>query len=233
MGEHKNMGKKLDIKKDDLYDLYVIQNKTNKEIAEKYNCHPDTIGRYLKMYKIPKRTVHSWTAEFNNKTKTKYNKYDLTGKYGIGWTTNTNQEFYFDLEDYELIKDYCWMENNEGYIYTRIRGKNKYIRLHNLVTGWNYVDHIKHKLYDNRKSELRKANDYLNSRNRSIPCNNRSGCKGVSWHKRDQKWRAYISHNHKWINLGNYEKLDEAIKARKEAEEKYQKEWSYDNSMAL
>lgn len=25
------------------------------------------------------------------------NKYDLSGEHGIGWTTNTNREFYFDL----------------------------------------------------------------------------------------------------------------------------------------
>ena len=36
----------------------------------------------------------------------KYNRYDLSGEYGIGWTTNTNHVFYFDLEDYEKIKDY-------------------------------------------------------------------------------------------------------------------------------
>ena len=30
--------------------------------------------------------------------------------------------------------------------------------------------------------------------------------------------------------LGSFSDLDEAIKTRKEAEEKYYKEWSYDNS---
>ncbi len=33
----------------------------------------------------------------NNKTKkSKTNKYDLSGEYGVGWSTNTNEEFYFD-----------------------------------------------------------------------------------------------------------------------------------------
>ena len=44
----------------------------------------------------------------------KYNKYDLLGSFGVGWTTNTNKEFWFDLEDYDKIKDYCWAENNNG-----------------------------------------------------------------------------------------------------------------------
>jgi hypothetical protein len=39
----------------------------------------------------------------NNK---KYNEYDLSNEYGIGITSN-GYEFYFDLEDYELIKNYC------------------------------------------------------------------------------------------------------------------------------
>lgn len=42
----------------------------------------------------------------------KYNQYDLSGEYGIGYTSNTNAEginyFYFDLEDYDKIKKYCW-----------------------------------------------------------------------------------------------------------------------------
>ena len=38
-----------------------------------------------------------------NKDRRKYNTYDLSGEYGIGWTSNTNKEFYFDLEDYDKI----------------------------------------------------------------------------------------------------------------------------------
>ena len=36
-------------------------------------------------------------AERNKNTKKKTNKYYLSGEYGIGWTSNTNKEFYFDL----------------------------------------------------------------------------------------------------------------------------------------
>ena len=39
--------------------------------------------------------------------QTKFNRYDLSGEYGVGYTSK-NQPFYFDKEDYELIKDYCW-----------------------------------------------------------------------------------------------------------------------------
>lgn len=33
------------------------------------------------------------------------------------------------------------------------------------------------------------------------------------------------------VVIGNYHNLEDAIKARKQAEEKYFGEWSYDNSM--
>ena len=40
----------------------------------------------------------------------KYNKYDITSHdYGIGWTYD-GYEFYFDLLDYDLIKNYCWLQ---------------------------------------------------------------------------------------------------------------------------
>lgn len=57
------------------------------------------------------------TSAFWKEYNKKENKYNLDGDYGIGWTNNTGSEFYFDLEDYELIKDYCWYERiqDDGY----------------------------------------------------------------------------------------------------------------------
>ena len=37
----------------------------------------------------------------------KENIYDLSGEFGIGYCTNTGSPFYFDLEDYNKIKNYC------------------------------------------------------------------------------------------------------------------------------
>ena len=46
----------------------------------------------------------------------KYNTYDLTSfDYGIGYD-NKGEEFYFDLEDYDIIKDYCWIVKNNFYV---------------------------------------------------------------------------------------------------------------------
>ena len=45
----------------------------------------------------------------------KYNSYDLSGYYGVGYCSDGTQ-FYFDKEDYELIKNYCWCNNGKGYL---------------------------------------------------------------------------------------------------------------------
>ena len=50
---------------------------------------------------------------------------------------------------------------------------------------------------------------------------NRSGCRGVSWNNRSQKWQATIKIHGKQIYLGLHEDLNEAIAARKKAEKEY------------
>ena len=155
------------------------------------------------------------------------NTYDLSGEYGIGYTAK-GEEFYFDLEDYDLIKDYSW-SISYGYVVAP-----DYTRMHRLVLGITdsniKVDHIKHITYDNRKSQLRIGNHQETMMNHKKPINNTSGCTGVRWHKRDEIWEAYITVNFKQIYLGRFENYNDAVKARKEAEEKYFGEWSYDNS---
>lgn len=51
--------------------------------------------------------------------------------------------------------------------------------------------------------------------------NNTSGVKGVYWSSREQLWIAKIGVQSKNITLGRFRSLDDAEKARKEAEEKY------------
>ena len=50
---------------------------------------------------------------------------------------------------------------------------------------------------------------------------NTSGVRGVIWNKRTQKWRAMIVFQRKSYYLGEYREFSDAVKARKEAEEKY------------
>ena len=83
------------------------------------------------------------------------------------------------------------------------------------------VDHINRNPLDNRKSNLRIVNNQQNSMNKGHQKRNTSGHKGVSWDKSRNKWYAYITVNYKLINLGRFNILEDAIKARKKAEIKY------------
>lgn len=163
----------------------------------------------------------------------KYNTYDLTGEYGIGYTSK-GEEFYFDLEDYDKIKDYCWCYDKEGYVISHCSGTRTYrkgIKMHRILfPDSEKVDHIKHINHDNRKSELRPVTSSQNGMNKSLLQNNTSGVTGVSYNKREDRWVAHIG-----INNEKYQKrfvnFEDAVKQRKEWEEKYFGEYSYDNSM--
>lgn len=168
------------------------------------------------------------TKILNGKNNKRYNKYDLTGEYGIGYTSK-EEKFYFDLEDYDKIKKYCWcfLDKNSKYVMTNIKKNNSYEKLflHNLIMDniakTNVVDHKNGKPYDNRKNNLRKCKQINNMKNLKLYKNNKSGYKGVHYLKNEDMWFAYIQYNKKRINLGVFKNKKEAIKTRKLAEKRY------------
>lgn len=171
--------------------------------------------------------------EMVSKALKKYNNYDLSGEYGIGYTFK-NEIFYFDLEDYNLIKNYCWSKNEDGYIFTKVN--NCYIRMHRLVMNCPEefdVDHIEHDEWDNRKEFLRITTRSQNCMNQIIPKNNTSGVKGVNWDSQSNKWKVRISINGKETHIGLFDNLEEAIIARKEAELTYYGEYRYMPKMKI
>jgi hypothetical protein len=58
---NKNPNFKYDISKDELYDLYIVKNKTIKEISLVYNCAINTINKKLRLYEIykPKSNIYN------------------------------------------------------------------------------------------------------------------------------------------------------------------------------
>ena len=174
--------------------------------------------------------------EYHKKNRSTY---DLDGEFGIGYTYDGNI-FYFDLEDYNKIKDYNWYVNDQHYLLARVNIGNKKvkdIRMHRIIMDVEdpniEIDHI-HGIKsrnDNRKSNLRLATHSQNNINKDKASNNTSGVKGVTWDKRTGKWRVRITVNKVTHELGFFDEFEEATKVRKEAEEKYFGEWSYDNSI--
>ena len=168
----------------------------------------------------------------NNKSrgKRKINKYDLSGEYGIGWTSNTDNKFYFDLSDYDIIKNYCWYEyinKKTGYhsLRTRERGSRKSILMTHLL-GYPYYDHIDHNTLNCTRNNLRPATTKENAKNKSKHKHNTSGITGVYWDKKQQYWYARICVDYNTIHLGCFQNKNDAIYARLQAEAHYFKEFA-------
>ena len=164
----------------------------------------------------------------------KYNDYILNlqdefGLYGIGYCSNTGKEFFFDMEDYEKIKNYCWYQSYKKrtkttpIIRTHIRNENNKqttITMHVLL-GYKNYDHIDRNELNNRKYNLRLATFQQNSWNKSLLKRNTSGFTGVHWNKNREKWWAQIKYNNKSKYLGTFTDKEDAIRARLQAEKEY------------
>ena len=115
-----------------------------------------------------------------------------------------------------------------GYIAIRI-DKKDYLA-HRLM--WLYVygaipvlqiDHIDRVRNNNKAINLRLATQKQNSENIFRSKTNTSGFRGVRKELRlkSKPWSATITHNYKQKHLGYYATIEEAIEARKIAEDKY------------
>lgn len=154
------------------------------------------------------------------------NTYDLSGEYGIGYTENVNQIFFFDLEDYKYIKNYHWYLNGQGYIEThshkqKILMHRFVLQQHNKLHKEDVIDHKNKLRYCNIKSNLNIVTKLENNQNTRLYKNNTSGYKGVSYDSNLQKWRSYINHQHKRIYGGNFNDINDAIESRKQLEIQY------------
>lgn len=158
----------------------------------------------------------------------KYNDYELNledthGLYGIGYCKNTNSKFYFDMDDYDIIKNYCWIEN--------IKDKYHSLRAWDIGVGGNivmahllvgkYYDHKDRNPLNNRRYNLRKATCSQNTSNRGVMKRNKSGVTGVYFDKKTCRWRVNLQVNYKKIKFSSYNNKEDAIKARLQAEKKY------------
>lgn len=103
----------------------------------------------------------------------------------------------------------------KGYIHIGI-DKKMYLA-HRLA--WLYVhgqmplheiDHLNQTTSDNRICNLRLATRKQNSENRNVFLNNKTGCRGVSFHKASNKYRAQVRHSGKTIHLGLFKTIEEA-----------------------
>lgn len=130
-----------------------------------------------------------------------------------------------DDEDYERLMQggsWCAAEQRDGtYVYAvrAIKRGSTWTtqRMHSFLTGWPYVDHANGNALDNRRANLRPANQTQNNANQRRNKTNTSGFRGVTWHRGAAKWVAQIHVHKKNHYLGLYESPIEAARAYDEA----------------
>lgn len=112
---------KLIIEKQVLYDQYIIQNKTIKEIANYFNCGTNPISRLLKEYNISKSAELQYSLNSQKNLKFKILQEDLYYRYNfLGLSRNELAHYYkcgkttIDrlLKKYNIKKDSLQKENN-------------------------------------------------------------------------------------------------------------------------
>ena len=156
----------------------------------------------------------------------KTNRYEQDGNVAKIYLAN-GAVVLIDADDIELVSKYQWGIIG-GYARTAIDGRTT--SMHRLIMKEPkglVVDHINHNGLDNRKSNLRVCTQSNNAMNRKKAINNTSGYIGVIFKKDCNRWEAFIRAEGKRKYLGLFATPELAYEARKEAEEKYFGEFSY------
>ena len=164
------------------------------------------------------------------------------------------------MEEYRPIKDYPNYEvsnhgnvrniksrniftpviNRYGYkcFVLRKDGTQKTFKIHRIVAetflenpnNESFVDHLDGNKQNNNANNLRYVSRSQNAMNSKLYATNTSNVSGVHFRKDRNKWRAYIEINNKRQNLGSFVNKEDAIKARKDAQDKYFGEFQKFNS---
>lgn len=143
---------------------------------------------------------------------------------------------WFYYEDGELFwrKNPCnWIKIGEkagsvrkdGYVISQIRGVKFLLHRAIFLMHHGYlpelIDHIDQNPSNNKIENLRKSNKRDNANNTKLPSNNKSGTKGVSWDKTNEKWTVRFKLEGRYLFCGYFLDISDAINKRKQMEEKY------------
>jgi hypothetical protein len=107
--------------------------------------------------------------------------------------------------------------NGSGYISVVIN-KVQY-KVHRLIFlmfhGYlpTFIDHADGNRSNNRIENLREATRAQNNYNAKLRSDNTSGVKGVSWHRQNSKWCAYINADNKRLYVGLFSTIEDAANA--------------------
>lgn len=165
------------------------------------------------------------------------NEYEVRGEHAVIYLNRRDGsilECVIDLNDLEVAKAFegKWYAHkgritNYFYVYgnhTTIKGKTVILHSQILNTPKGMmVDHINGNTLDNRRYNIRNVTQGQNNQNKqgAYKNNKSSGVRGVTWHKRLNKWHASVMVTGKQTYVGQFDTIENAEKAVKEARAKY------------
>ncbi|WGR74304.1 MULTISPECIES: HNH endonuclease signature motif containing protein [unclassified Bradyrhizobium] len=156
----------------------------------------------------------------------------------LSYDSETGQFTWLKVSGKSRVGAIAGTPHAKGYVTIGI--KRKQHLAHRLAWAFHYgewpdrqVDHKNGNKADNRIDNLRLATNQQNHANRGAQKNSTSGVKGVYWFKPQQKWKAQIQVAGKAIVIGYFDKKDDAIAARREAEKQYQGEFAHEGAPTL
>ena len=134
-----------------------------------------------------------------------------------------------DAEDFERLSKFNWQaqwsKDTQSFYARRRMGIRMEKEILNVPDGF-VVDHRSRNTLDNRKKNLRRANQTQNRQNASQRRDNTSGYRGITLHRSTGKWEAKISVNGTRKYLGVFESPELAAGAYQEASKKLHGEFS-------
>jgi hypothetical protein len=131
----------------------------------------------------------------------------------------------------------CSSKSGAGYYTGRIMGVSfgahrlAWLHYHGTaIPEGMFVDHINGDGFDNRIENLRLATPRQSVFNTSVQRNSTSKVKGVSWDKKNQKWKVRIKCEAGEVWLGRFDSLEAARGAYEGAAEKYHGDYAHHTS---
>lgn len=125
-----------------------------------------------------------------------------------------------DDSDFDFLSQYAWRIDSNGYAVTGNPKTNGLFFIHELLLETPVgcvIDHKDRQPLNNQRENLRFATRAQNVANSKIRSDNKSKFKGVSFYKRNGKWRAQITANGKKLFLGYYDTAEQSSIAYKQA----------------